>query len=140
MQIGKKAVSIAGMKPSLPLTGVVSRITPSAMKPVLIALAIVVGVLAPISYMAPPPLNLMFGGAVLLIIVAFILQLAWFTIKDADRLQSERHVQAMTLISNQIGIREGDVIKQISVDLSAELTQNPRLESSGPLVKEEGDE
>jgi hypothetical protein len=128
------------MKPGFPLTGVVSRITPSAMKPVLIALAIIICVLAPISYMAPPPLNIMFGSAVLLIIVAFILQLAWFTITDADRLQSERHVQAMTLISNQIGIREGDVIKQISIDLSADLTQNPRLESGGSLTKEEGDE
>ena len=52
-------------------------------------------------------------------------QIVRFTIRDADRLQHERHIEAKMMISQRIGMNSNGEVKEVEIPRSGVLIDNP---------------
>lgn len=104
--------------------------TSSALNPSLIALAIIAIPSLALSNFASPPLSDYLFYLVAATTGVVLLQIAFFTIFDRDRLQSEKHVEHKILLSQQrFGVRDGNNTREIEIGHQGLLTENPESDS-----------
>ena len=101
--------------------------TKSAANPALIFAAICLAGGVPGALIADSPASLFFFGVIAIGILLAAAQIAYFTIKDPDRLQDEHHIENKMLI-NAITPMLGDADTVIEIDAQPVLSGNPQLE------------
>jgi len=103
--------------------------TSSALNPALIACAICVPTGLTLAGLASI-IELKIVGAVIALapVVATTFQLLYFTIKEPERLQSEKHIEHKMVIAHQISIRKGDDIVDIALPIQSSVIENPSLD------------
>lgn len=108
-------------------TGVIRQMsTSSAVNPMLIASIVAIVFGAPALMFGPEETRLFFAALIFLPLVAFVLQVAIFTIVDRDRLQNDRHVEQKMLIQNQITLKRSGKTVTIDIPPNGALIDNPR--------------
>jgi purine-cytosine permease-like protein len=99
--------------------------TSSAIVPALVLTAICLPIGAIAAAMTPAPLNYIFMATAIIPPIVAILQIAFFTFADRDRLQNEEHVERKMLLS-QMRPEFGDATSVIEVDNAHSLMSNPK--------------
>lgn len=103
--------------------------TSSAINPSLVMTAICVPCGSALAYWGTYPISAAGAAIAGLSVLSGIIQIQWFTFRDPDRLQHDRHIERKMIIEQQrIGYRSQDGAIEVAVPDTTALIENPILQ------------
>ena len=100
--------------------------TSSAVAPSLLLTVICTPLGMAASRLSPAPFDLIFAVIAIVPVVLTVIQIVYFTFREPDRLQNERHVEQKMLLS-RIPPQMGDHSSVVELDSSQNLMVNPMM-------------